>query len=351
MNGLKDFYRNKRVFITGHTGFKGSWLCKILLNFGAEVCGYALEPYEISLFNIAKIDVKNNFNDIRDLKALKNAVNDFKPEIIIHMAAQPLVLESYKNPVYTYETNIMGTVNILEAVRECKSVRSFLNVTTDKVYENKEWPWGYRENERLCGLDPYSNSKSCSELITYSYKNSFFNDKNSPAVSTARAGNVIGGGDFTENRIIPDCVRAALKGEKIILRNPKSIRPYQHVLECLSGYLLLAIRQYENKEKYQGNYNFGPDESDCVTTEFLAENFCKLWGENLSFEVKNNSEQPHEANILKLDCSLAKSILGWRQKWDIKKSLSEIVEWTKDYRSGVDLNIHMDKYINSFFDN
>lgn len=355
MNALKNFYKNKRVFITGHTGFKGSWLCKILLNFGAEICGYALKPDKISLFNILELEknikLKNIFGDIRDLNALKIAAKDFNPDIIIHMAAQPLVLRSYQEPVYTYETNIMGTVNILEAARECSALKSFLNVTTDKVYENKEWPWGYRENERLCGRDPYSNSKSCSELITYSYKKSFFNENNAPAISTARAGNVIGGGDFTEDRIIPDCVKSALSGKKIILRSPKAIRPFQHVLDCLYGYLLLIMRQHDNKN-FQGNYNFGPDYDDCVTAEFLAQNFCNLWGGNLSFEVKNNNnyQQPHEANILKLDCSLAKNILGWRPRWNIKKALAEIVDWTKSYRDNGDLNEHMDKCVNSFFD-
>ena len=278
MTSIKDFYKNRRVFITGHTGFKGSWLCEVLLNFGAQIGGFALNPQEPeNLFSILGLaDRVHHFaGDIRNAEALKSAVKSFMPEIVIHMAAQPLVLESYKNPAYTYEVNVMGTVNILEAVRDCESVQSFLNVTTDKVYLNREWVYGYRENERLCGYDPYSNSKSCSELVTYSYRNSFFGQEDSPAISTARSGNVIGGGDFAQNRIIPDCMRSVLKGEDIILRNPHSVRPYQHVLECLSGYLLLAMKQYQDKAAYEGSYNFGPGEDSCVTTRKIAELFRK----------------------------------------------------------------------------
>ena len=279
MTSIKNFYKNKRVFITGHTGFKGSWLCEILQTFGAEVGGYALEPNTTpNLFGILNLSdrIAGHFTgDVRDSEALKSAVKSFMPEIVIHMAAQPLVLESYRNPAYTYEVNVMGTVNILEAVRECKSVKSFLNVTTDKVYFNREWIYGYRENERLCGYDPYSNSKSCSELVTYSYRNSFFADSDSPAISTARSGNVIGGGDFSANRIIPDCMRSVLNGEDIVLRNPYSVRPYQHVLECLNGYLLLAMKQYQDKKTYEGSYNFGPDEDSCVTTQKLVDLFRK----------------------------------------------------------------------------
>ena len=244
-----NFYRGKKVFVTGHTGFKGSWLCKILSNAGAQVTGYSLEPpTNPSLFEIAGIenDVVSVIGDIRDLKSLKAAFDEAQPEIVLHLAAQPIVLDSYKDPAYTYETNVMGTVNILECVRNSDCVKSFLNVTTDKVYLNKEWPWGYRENEELDGFDPYSNSKSCSELVTHSYKNSFFENRKT-AISTARAGNVIGGGDFANNRIIPDCVRAAQKGENIIVRNASSTRPYQHVLEPLFAYLLIAMRQNEDK--------------------------------------------------------------------------------------------------------
>ena len=350
MGIIKDFYNGKRIFITGHTGFKGSWLCEVLLNFGAAVCGYALEPVgSESLFKILKLDerIKKHFiGDIRDREKLKDAVKNFQPEIIIHMAAQPLVLESYVNPAYTYETNVIGTVNILEAVRECDSVKSFLNVTTDKVYLNQEWVWGYRENEILCGFDPYSNSKSCSELVTYSYRNSFFNKANLPAISTARSGNVIGGGDFAENRIIPDCVRSALKGENIVLRNPNSIRPYQHVLECLKGYLLLCLKQYDDKNSFEGAYNFGPDENSCVTTKVLAETFCKAWGGNIKTVIQNpDAIKPHEANILKLDCSKSKNILGWHSEWDIEQALKEVTDWLRVYISKDDVINYMDKKI------
>lgn len=276
MASLKNFYHGRRIFITGHSGFKGSWLCEVLLNFGAVVGGYALAPEnDENLFDILELAgrIENFTGDIRDVQKLKDAVKKFNPEIIIHMAAQPLVLESYNNPAYTYETNVMGTVNILEALRECKGVKSFLNVTTDKVYYNREWLYGYRENETLCGTDPYSNSKSCSELVTFSYRNSFFNHEISPAISTARSGNVIGGGDFAKNRIIPDCMRSILKGQSLTLRNPSSIRPYQHVLECLKGYLMLAMKQYEDKISYEGSYNFGPNEESCITTQKLAELF------------------------------------------------------------------------------
>ena len=273
-----DFYKNKKVFVTGHTGFKGSWLCKILTMAGADVTGYALEPpTEPSLFELADIGsgIKSVIGDIRDFDGLKAAFDKARPEIVLHLAAQPIVLESYKNPRYTYETNVMGTVNILECVRNSDSVKSFLNVTTDKVYKNNEWCWGYREDEPLDGFDPYSNSKSCSELVTHSYKDSFF--ERGAAISTARAGNVIGGGDFAKNRIIPDCVRAAEKGENIIVRNPASTRPYQHVLEPLFAYLMIAEKQYENRG-YSGYYNVGPDERDCVDTAAIVNMFCEKWG-------------------------------------------------------------------------
>ena len=349
MASLKDFYRNKRVFITGHTGFKGSWLCEILQTFGAEIGGYALPPESTpNLFGILNLSdrITHFIGDIRDSEALKSAVKSFMPEIVIHMAAQPLVLESYRNPAYTYEVNVMGTVNILEAVRECKSVKSFLNVTTDKVYLNREWVYGYRENERLCGYDPYSNSKSCSELVTYSYRNSFFSDSDAPAISTARSGNVIGGGDFAANRIIPDCMRSALNGENIFLRNPYSVRPYQHVLECLSGYLLLAMRQYQDKAAYEGSYNFGPDEDSCVTNQELAELFCDAWGGGIRTVIQDSqTPKPHEANMLKLDCSKSKAVLGWRPEWKISQAVEEAANWLKVYASDGDICAYMDKII------
>ena len=352
---IKNFYRNKRVFITGHTGFKGSWLCEVLLNLGADVGGYALPPEKDTpnLFDILSLAdrITSHFTgDVRDSESLKSAVKSFMPEIVIHMAAQPLVLESYRNPAYTYEVNVMGTVNILEAVRECKSVKSFVNVTTDKVYLNREWVYGYRENERLCGYDPYSNSKSCSELVTYSYRNSFFSDPDSPAISTARSGNVIGGGDFSANRIIPDCMRSVLKGEDIFLRNPYSVRPYQHVLECLNGYLLLAMKQHEDKSAYEGSYNFGPDEDSCITTQKLADMFSKITmgggGHSLKAVSQNNtSVKQHEADILKLDCSKSRAILGWRPEWDIERAVIEAVNWLRIYAAHGDLRSYMDDQI------
>jgi len=325
-----DFYRNKKIFLTGHTGFKGTWLCRILLQAGARVIGYSLQPPTTpSLFfqtNTEK-DIHSIIGDVRDREILVKAVATAKPDIVFHLAAQPLVRLSYNEPAITYETNVMGTVNILEALRLTSSVKSFVNVTTDKVYENKEWHWGYRENESLCGFDPYSNSKSCSELVTYSYHNSFFPDKNAPAISTARSGNVIGGGDYAEDRIIPDCIRAVKEKKEIFVRNPHSIRPYQHVLECLSGYLLLAEKQY-NDMIFEGAYNFGPNDENCVSTEDLADMFCTVWGSGATWRMQGDAG-PHEANFLKLDCSKSKAVLGWRPRWDIKTTVEKTVEFAK----------------------
>jgi CDP-glucose 4,6-dehydratase len=325
-----SFYKGRKVFITGHTGFKGTWLCRVLLHAGARVTGYALDPPEgPSLF--VQLGVKDKITsvtgDIRDRDTLTKLVRDTKPDMVFHLAAQPLVRPSYREPVLTYETNVMGTVNILEALRLAPSVRSFVNVTTDKVYENREWSWGYRECENLCGRDPYSNSKSCSELVTASYRSSFFQGSGAPAVSTARSGNVIGGGDYSEDRIIPDCVRAVRAGEKIALRKPDSTRPWQHVLDCLSGYLLLAEKQYVRPE-LAGAYNFGPGEESCVTTGCLAELFCSVWGKSASWTVRDD-KGPHEANFLKLDCSRAKAVLGWQPRWDIKTAVEKTVEFEK----------------------
>jgi CDP-glucose 4,6-dehydratase len=325
-----SFYKNKKVFITGHTGFKGTWLCRILLQAGADITGYALEPPTVpSLFVQTKTakDIRSINGDVRDREALIKAVQDAQPDILFHLAAQPLVRLSYREPAMTYETNVMGTVNILEALRLSPAVRSFVNVTTDKVYENREWHWGYRENEALNGYDPYSNSKSCSDLVTTSYRNSFFSGSGASSVSTARSGNVIGGGDYAEDRIIPDCVRAVQAGKPITVRNPHSIRPYQHVLECLSGYLLLAEKQYAGKS-FEGAYNFGPDESSCVSTGKLANLCCACWGPEAAWESRDNSG-PHEANFLKLDCSKAKALLGWKPRWDIQTAVEKTVEFAK----------------------
>ena len=345
---MLDFFKNKKIFVTGHTGFKGTWLCKMLINAGAEVTGYSLEPpTSPSLFEISGI--KNQMNsvigDIRDLASLEKVFNKAQPEIVMHLAAQPLVRDSYTNPHYTYETNVMGTVNILECVRKSNEVKSMINITTDKVYQNNEWVWGYRENDPLDGYDPYSNSKSCSELVTHSYKKSFFLDRNI-AISTARAGNVIGGGDFANARIIPDCVRSAEKKESIIVRNPYSIRPYQHVLEPLNAYLMIVQKQYQRK-KYAGYYNVGPDECDCVTTGDLTDLFCKLWGEGLTW-INQYDGGPHEANFLKLDCSKIKRVFGWKPRWYIEEAIKKTIEWTKVYLDNGNASGIMDKQIKEF---
>lgn len=343
-----SFYKDKRVLVTGHTGFKGAWLCKMLTKYGADVCGYSLEPPTTpSLFNLADIgkNIKSVIGDIRDLDKLKAVFAEFKPEIVLHLAAQPIVRDSYKDPVYTYETNVMGTVNILECVRNCTSVKSFLNVTTDKVYENKEWEWGYRENEPLDGYDPYSNSKSCSELITHSYKNSFL-DERGIAVSTARAGNVIGGGDFANDRIIPDCIRAAVEQKDIEVRNPHSTRPYQHVLEPIYVYLMIAARQFEDIN-FAGYYNVGPDDCDCYTTGQLVNLFVDKWGENLKW-INKYDGGPHEANFLKLDCSKLKTTFGWNPHWNLEKAVEKTVEWSKCWITNKDIDSCMDEQINEF---
>lgn len=343
-----SFYEGKKVLITGHTGFKGSWMCRILIKAGAKVVGYSLEPpTNPNLFSIADIEDKMHsvIGDIRDLDKLKIVFEKEQPEIVFHLAAQPIVRDSYKNPVYTYETNVMGTVNICECVRTTGSVKSFLNVTTDKVYHNNEWEWGYRENEPLDGFDPYSNSKSCSELVTHSYINSFFKELAIP-VSTARAGNVIGGGDFANDRIIPDCVRAMGKNEKIIVRNPNSTRPYQHVLEPVMAYLMIAAMQYEN-HGYQGFYNVGPDEKDCITTGELVAMFCNEWGKNAKWECKNLGG-PHEANFLKLDCSKIKRVFSWRPQWGVQEAVGKTVEWSKIYYEQGNIPECMDRQIEEF---
>jgi CDP-glucose 4,6-dehydratase len=345
---MLNFFRGKRILVTGHTGFKGTWLCKMLINAGANVTGYSIEPhFSPNLFNISKIEdqMKSIIGDIRELNSLKLAFHEAEPEIAIHLAAQPLVRDSYKDPHYTYETNVMGTVNFLECVRESASIKSVLNVTTDKVYQNNEWEWGYRENEPLNGFDPYSNSKSCSELVTQSYKNSYFYNGR-VRVSTARAGNVIGGGDFSNDRIIPDCIRAAIKQEKIIVRNPHSIRPYQHVLEPLNAYLMIVEKQYDD-EKYEGYYNVGPDEHDCVTTGHLTDLFCEKWGEGLSWCSKFDGG-PHEANFLKLDCSKIKNTFGWKPRWQINEAIEKTVEWSKVYLENGDVPKTMDEQISEF---
>jgi len=339
---LIDIYKGKTVFVTGHTGFKGSWLCLLLHQFGAKVIGYSLAPPTTpSLYELAKIDevVHHSYiADIRDYDQLLSALQSSKPDIVIHMAAQPLVRESYKNPMETYAVNVMGTVNLLNAIRSVNSIKVALNVTTDKCYENKEWYWGYRENEPMNGYDPYSNSKSCSELVTSSFRNSFFNPKDfgkthHVAVASARAGNVIGGGDWAEDRLIPDFIRAILKGETVKIRSPYAIRPWQHVLEPLTGYLTLSAKLYKDGVTYADGWNFGPDDADAKNVGWIIDRICALWGDGASYEIDTNP-QPHEANYLKLDCSKAKALLGWHPRWNVSETLVSIVEWVKSYQAG-----------------
>ena len=342
-------YIRKKVLITGHTGFKGSWMSTVLVNAGAEVIGYSsCSKTETRLFDICGIknQITHIKGDVRDLDHLLEVFSTYQPEIVIHMAAQPIVRDSYKDPVGTYSTNVMGTVNVCEAVRQTLSVKSFLNVTTDKVYENKEWEWGYRENEPLDGYDPYSNSKSCSELVTHSYKNSFLADR--VAVSTARAGNVIGGGDFANDRIIPDCVRAAVNGDDIVVRNPFSTRPYQHVLEPVYAYLMIAEKQYEDM-KYAGWYNVGPDDQDCYQTGALVDMFVKCWGGELKW-INGYDGGPHEANFLKLDCSKLKTVFGWKPHWNLETAVEKVVEWSQAWVAGENIRAVMERQIAEFLD-
>jgi len=331
------------VFLTGHTGFKGSWLSMWLASMGAEVTGYALPPpTDPSLYRLARVDslVRSTIADVRDAGKLARALADSRPDVVFHMAAQPLVRESYRAPVETYAVNVMGTVNLLEAVRGCGTVRAVVNVTTDKCYENRGWLWGgYREDEPLGGHDPYSSSKACSELVTSAYRRSFFkageSDPPGTCIASARAGNVIGGGDFAADRVIPDCVRAVLKGEMILLRNPDAIRPWQHVLDPLSGYLLLARKLYENGERFASAWNFGPEDSDARTVEWLVRRFCEKWGEGAMCGV-DRGEHPHEAHHLKLDILKARTALGWRPRWDLPTAIDRVVDWTRRNRDGAD---------------
>ena len=345
-----NFYKGKRVFLTGHTGFKGMWLSLLLLQAGAEVTGYALDaPTEGGTEALQRLGILKEMRDIRgdvrDLSALSRAFDEAKPEIVLHLAAQPIVRESYRQPVDTFAANVMGTVNLLECVRMSDTVQSALVVTTDKVYENKEWAWGYRENEPLMGYDPYSASKSCAELAVYSYRQSFFAEQD-VCVSTARAGNVIGGGDFAPDRIIPDCIRAAVRGAVIDIRNPHSTRPYQHVLEPLSVYLTIAAQQTENP-RLVGAWNVGPDDADCVTTGALADIFCRAWGVGARWQTHADGG-PHEAHFLKLDCSKLKAELGWQPRWHIREAVEKTVEWAKAWEAGADMRAVTEAQIAEF---
>jgi CDP-glucose 4,6-dehydratase len=355
-NLFNSVYKNRKVLITGHTGFKGSWLCLLLHKLGADVYGYALEsPTQPSLFHEAKVDelLTSEVGDIRDLDHLLRFMQHVQPEIVIHMAAQPLVRESYKIPVDTYAINVMGTVNLLEACRLTPGIKAIVNVTTDKCYENREWHWGYRENEAMGGFDPYSNSKGCSELVTSAYRNSYFNPAkyadHGVALASARAGNVIGGGDWANDRLIPDFIRSIVNGEIIKIRSPYAIRPWQHVLEPLTGYLMLAAKLFTEGTGFAEGWNFGPDDKDAKNVEWITSTLCQLWGDNAGYEIDTNP-QPHEANYLKLDCSKAKAELGWYPKWDIESTLKSIVEWNMAYLNKADIRKITEKQIDQYFE-
>ncbi|MHB8713931.1 MAG: CDP-glucose 4,6-dehydratase [Trichloromonadaceae bacterium] len=334
------FWLGKRVFVTGHTGFKGSWLCLWLHRLGASVTGYALEPpTEPNLFSQARVAehlVTSQIGDVRSLENLNAALHTARPEIVFHLAAQPLVRDSYRIPVETYSTNVMGTVHLLESVRRCQTVRAMVNVTTDKCYENREWVWGYREDEAMGGYDPYSSSKGCAELVSSAWRRSFFQNETAPALATARAGNVIGGGDWAADRLIPDMMRAVLSGEAVRIRNPNAIRPWQHVLEPLSGYLKLAETLYSEGASFAEGWNFGPRDEDARPVEWIVQHLCELWGNEAHYEI-DAGDHPHEAHFLKLDCSKAHMRLGWKPRWNLSEALELIVNWTREYQAGGDL--------------
>lgn len=346
---MLDFYKDKKVLITGHTGFKGTWLTKILVMAGADVLGYSrCSEKNPSLFALSEVEkaITHVKGDIRDYDRLLEAFRSFQPEFVFHLAAQPIVRESYVNPRETYETNLMGTVNVLEAIRQTSALKSAVIVTTDKVYRNDESGREFREDDVLDGFDPYSNSKSCAELATASYKRSF---PDLPPISTARAGNVIGGGDFSKDRIIPDCVRAVTKGEPIIVRNPYSIRPYQHVLEPLFAYLLIAQKQTENPA-LAGSYNIGPDDCDCITNGELVDLFCKAWGDGAHWIDRSDPNAPHEAGFLKLDSSLIKQTFEWQPKWHIEECMKQVVRFSKTWITDGDTSREMEEESHSYYD-
>jgi CDP-glucose 4,6-dehydratase len=347
-----DFWKSKRVFLTGHTGFKGSWLALWLLSMGAEVCGYALDPpTDPSLYRTLDLEqqLRSIHGDVRDLPSLESAMRDFRPELVIHMAAQPLVRLSYQSPVETYAVNVLGTVHLLDAIRRTPSVRSVVVVTSDKCYENQEWHWPYREHEPMGGHDPYSSSKGCAELVTVAYRRSFFHSDSEHQVSiaTARAGNVIGGGDWALDRLVPDVIRAFSVGEAVVVRHPGAVRPWQHVLEPLSGYLSLAERLYENGAGFDEGWNFGPSDSDARPVRYLVSELGRLWGETAKWRCAE-TKQVHEANLLRLDSSKARARLGWIPRWGLDETLSNTVEWYKAFYFGGDVNALTLAQIQSF---
>ncbi|MEG1523924.1 MAG: CDP-glucose 4,6-dehydratase [Clostridia bacterium] len=340
---LTEFYNGKYVLITGHTGFMGAWLTHLLKGFGAHVTGYALlPPTSPSLYEIARVGegMTSVTGDVRDSDHLAAAFSGAQPEIVFHLAAQPLVRDSYQAPAYTYETNVIGTVQVLECIRQSDSVRSFVNVTTDKVYQHFESSRGYVENDPLCGYDPYSNSKSCAELVTACYQNAFFNDGR-VAISTARTGSVIGGGDFAKDRILPDYIRAAEKHTPILVRSPRAVSPYQHVLEPLFAYLLIAMRQYETGA-IAGGYNIGPNREDIMETGELTTFFCEAWGNDASWLARPD-DGPCEGSTVRLDCTKIRDALGWQPVWNIRTAIQKTIEWEKAYRNGLDIRTVMDQ--------
>ncbi len=331
-----DAYRNRRVLLTGHTGFKGSWLAYWLQQLGAEVCGYALEaPSEPSHWNLLNLDLRSEIADIRDADALPNVFNDFQPEVVFHLAAQPLVRDSYKFPVETYATNVMGTLNVFEACRKAESVRAIINVTTDKCYDNKEQDQGYREDDPMGGYDPYSSSKGCSELLTASYRNSYFNNQefgkaHETLLASCRAGNVIGGGDWAVDRLIPDIMRAVSEGRPVEIRNPDSTRPWQHVLEPLRGYLMVAEKLLAGESQYASAWNFGPNDEESLSVGDVVQQVAMHW-DKIEFQLGRSIGQPHEAGLLKLDCSMAQSRLDWHPVWNSTQTFERTVNWYREF--------------------
>ncbi len=328
---VKNFWKNKNVFLTGHTGFKGSWLSLWLNKMGANVTGYALPPLKKSLYTQVELSsrIKSHYGDVSDIHNLKAVMAEAQPEIVIHMAAQALVKYSYKHPVETYRTNVMGTVHVLEESLNLNSVRAIVNVTSDKCYENQEREAGYTENEPMGGYDPYSSSKGCAELVTSAYYRSYY-QHTYKGLASARAGNVIGGGDWSEDRLLPDIFRAIEGRKPVVIRNPQSIRPWQHVLEPLSGYLLLAQRLYDSKNEFSEGFNFGPEMSDAKPVEYVVQKITSLWGDGVHYEIEKNYSGPHEASLLRLDITKAKKKLNWQPTWNIEESLEKTVDWYKN---------------------